>query len=71
MPAASRSSIDAFLASKRIAFIGLSHNPKDFSRHLFREFVEHGYDVVPVNPNDVRAIHTCRTSRPPWTPLSL
>jgi predicted CoA-binding protein len=50
MSAPSRAAIDHFLSSRRIAFIGLSHNPEDFSRHLFREFVSRGYDVVPVNP---------------------
>ena len=50
MPVNSRTAVDRFLASKRIAFIGLSRNPADFSRQLFREFVDHGYDVIPVNP---------------------
>lgn len=50
MPNNSRATIDSFLASKRIAFIGLSRNPSDFSRHLYQEFVDRGYDVVPVNP---------------------
>jgi uncharacterized protein len=45
-----RQAIDRFLSLKRIAFVGISQNARDFSRHLFREFVEHGYDVVPVNP---------------------
>ncbi|HEV2397604.1 MAG TPA: CoA-binding protein [Candidatus Sulfotelmatobacter sp.] len=39
-----------FLAQKRIAIVGVSRNPKDFSASLFREFVKRGYDVVPVNP---------------------
>jgi predicted CoA-binding protein len=43
--------IDEFLRQKRIAVVGVSRNPKDFSRALFREFVKRGYDVVPVNPN--------------------
>jgi uncharacterized protein len=46
----SRETIDRFLSSKRIAFIGISQNTRDFSRHLFREFDGHGYDVVPVHP---------------------
>jgi predicted CoA-binding protein len=29
---------------------GVSRNPRDFSRTLFREFLKRGYDVVPVNP---------------------
>ncbi len=47
--------IDNFLAAKRIAFIGVSRNPKEFSRMLFREFRTRGYDVVPVHP-DAREI---------------
>ncbi|WP_428261964.1 CoA-binding protein [Haliangium sp.] len=41
--------ISDFLACKRIAFVGLSTNPKDFSRAVAKEFMERGYDVVPVN----------------------
>ena len=43
--------IDEFLALKRMAFVGVSHNEHDFSRKLFRELLVRGYDVVPVNPN--------------------
>ena len=45
-----QSLIDEFLKLKRFAMIGVSRNPKDFSRGLFKEFVTRGYDVVPVNP---------------------
>jgi len=51
MPVNSRRAIDRFLARKRIAFIGISRKPSDFSRHVFRAFVERGYDVIPVHPN--------------------
>lgn len=40
-----------FLAQKRIAMVGVSRNPKDFSHTLFDELVSRGYDVVAVNPN--------------------
>lgn len=43
--------IEDFLAQKRIAMIGISRNPKDFSAVLFEEFRKRGYDMVPVNPN--------------------
>lgn len=43
--------IQDFLAKKRIAFIGVSRNEKDYTRGLFREMHSRGYDVVPVNPN--------------------
>lgn len=39
-----------FLAQRRIALIGLSRNPKDFSRVVFREMCQRGYDMLGVNP---------------------
>jgi len=47
----SRERIDDFLSQKRLALVGVSANWKDFSRLLFREFCQRGYDMVPVNPN--------------------
>src|SRR5579863_609506 len=46
----SRRAIDDFLAAKRLAIVGVSRNPKDFTRTLFSEFRRRGYDVVPVTP---------------------
>jgi len=46
----SRATIDEFLGLKRIAAIGVSSNPKDFTRSLFRELKNRGYDLVPVHP---------------------
>ena len=43
--------IEDFLAQKRIAMVGLSRQPKDFSVMLFEELCRRGYDVVPVNPS--------------------
>jgi predicted CoA-binding protein len=43
--------IEDFLAQKRIAMIGVSRNPKDFSAVLFEELRKRCYDMVPVNPN--------------------
>jgi uncharacterized protein len=43
--------IQDFLAQKRIAVVGVSHDPKDFSRGLLRTLRERGYDTVAVNPN--------------------
>jgi predicted CoA-binding protein len=40
----------AFLDAKRIAVVGVSRNPKDFSRMVFAELARRGMDVVPVNP---------------------
>ncbi len=42
--------IQEFLRLKRLAVIGVSHNPKDFTRALYQEFQRREYDVVPVNP---------------------
>jgi predicted CoA-binding protein len=64
----SRAAIDDFLSHKRIAFVGVSRNPADFSRQLWRELRRRGYDPIPVNPDareidgvpcvaDVKAIH--------------
>ena len=50
-PIPSLETIQDFLAQKRIAMIGVSRNPKDFSAALFQELQKNGYVVVPVNPN--------------------
>jgi predicted CoA-binding protein len=41
--------VEDFLDQKRIAFVGVSRNPKDFSRSLFRDLRRQGYTVIPVN----------------------
>jgi uncharacterized protein len=38
-----------FLALHHIAIVGVSRNPKDFSRLLFREMCNRGYEMVPIN----------------------
>jgi len=43
--------VDEFLGHKRLAMIGVSHNPKEFSRMVFRAFRERDFDVAPVNPS--------------------
>src|SRR6185369_10311482 len=48
---ATMGSIQGFLSLKRLAVVGVSRDPRDFTRTLFREFQQRGYDVVPVNPN--------------------
>ena len=42
--------IEGFLAHKRIAMVGVSHDPANFSVKLFEELLRRGYDVAPVNP---------------------
>ncbi|HUA61920.1 MAG TPA: CoA-binding protein [Verrucomicrobiae bacterium] len=46
----SRKTIDEFLGLKRLAVIGVSSNPRDFTRSLFRTLQKRGYELVPVNP---------------------
>ncbi len=43
--------IERFLATRRLAIVGLSRDPKHFSTMLFRELLRRGYDVIPVNPH--------------------
>src|SRR5512142_3292458 len=43
--------IQTFLSQKRIAIVGVSRDPKNFSRMLFKQFLERGYEVLPVNLN--------------------
>jgi len=45
-----RGDIDSFLGHHRIAMVGVSRDPKHFSRYLFRELCARGYEIVAVNP---------------------
>jgi hypothetical protein len=45
-----REQIDRFLSQKRLTMVGVSREPKDFSRMLYREFRRRGYYVAPVHP---------------------
>ena len=40
-----------FFNQKRIAMVGVSRDPKHFSRKLYGELSRRGYEVLPVNPN--------------------
>jgi uncharacterized protein len=42
--------IRSFLALRRLAVVGVSRHANDFTRALFRELRQRGYDLVPVNP---------------------
>jgi predicted CoA-binding protein len=42
--------VQDFLSSRRIALVGFSRDPKDFSRMLDAQFRSRGYAVVPVHP---------------------
>ena len=54
--------IEKFLAHKRLAMVGVSSNPKDFSRGLFQELRRRQYDVVPVHPHasEIDGVACCR-----------
>lgn len=49
-----RELIEEFLKQKRLALVGVSRDPKDFSHRLFIEFLERDYEAVPVNPKAVK-----------------
>ena len=51
MNTTTRYDIQDFLSRKRLAMVGVSRDPKDFSRGLFADLCRRGYDMVPVNPN--------------------
>ncbi len=50
--------INEFLAPKSFALIGLSRDPKKFSRTVFKELRAKGFDIYPVNPkmDDVEGV---------------
>jgi uncharacterized protein len=41
---------ERFLTHRRLAVVGVSRDPRDFSRTVVAELTRRGYDVVPVNP---------------------
>lgn len=43
--------IRGFLSTHRIAMVGVSRDPNDFSRKLFKDLGKRGYEVIPVNLN--------------------
>ena len=51
--------INEFLKPKSFAFVGLSRDPKKFSRTVFKELLAKGYEIYPVNPNmdDVEGVN--------------
>ena len=62
---ATKKQISHFLQPKRLAVVGVSRNPKDFTRTLFGEFVSRGYDAVPVHPgvSEIDGRPCCATVR--------
>lgn len=44
-------SVEAFLAGKRLAVVGVSRDPSQPANAIYRRLRELGYDVFPVNPS--------------------
>lgn len=44
-----RAAIDDFLDQEHLAFVGVSRDPKAFSRAVYRDLRDHGYVLSPVN----------------------
>ena len=47
----SLATINDFLQPRKFALIGLSRDPKKFSRAVYKELTSKGYEIYPVNPN--------------------
>lgn len=65
-----RERIDEFLRQRRIAVVGVSRNPREFSRRLWRDLQSYGFNAVPVNPHiaeldGARVFATVRDITPP------
>lgn len=43
--------IQRFMAQKRIAVVGVSREKREYSRRMFRDLLDRGYNLVPVNPS--------------------
>lgn len=46
-----RADIDAFLAERDVAVVGVSRNDRKFGNAIYRELKSKGYRVFPVNPH--------------------
>ena len=47
----SKNTIDNFLENKKMAMAGVSRNKKKFSRVIFKELRDKGFEIIPINPN--------------------
>ncbi len=62
--------ITKFLACHRVALVGVSRNPRHFSRAIMADFLAKGYDVILVNPHAGEiAGHRCFPKVSAVTPL--
>jgi uncharacterized protein len=48
---ATKRDIEDFLTQKRIAFVGVSRDPKQFANHVYQALKQKGYQCYPVNPH--------------------
>lgn len=51
MASITRKQIEEFLGHKRLAVVGVSRQPKSFSRRMYHDLQDRGYDVVAVSPH--------------------
>ncbi|RJP67090.1 MAG: CoA-binding protein [Ignavibacteriales bacterium] len=47
----SKTQVENFFSNKKMVMIGMSRNPKDYTRNLSRDLTVRGYEIYPVNPN--------------------
>jgi predicted CoA-binding protein len=47
---ATKTSIDTFLSSRKLAIAGVSRDPKKFGHQVFLKLKEKGFEVYPINP---------------------
>ncbi len=47
---ATKTSIDSFLTSRKVAIAGVSRDPKKFGHQVFKNLKEKGFEVYPINP---------------------
>jgi predicted CoA-binding protein len=45
-----RGQIDQFLASERLAVVGVAQSPQEFAHRLYCDMRQFGYQAIPVNP---------------------
>ena len=48
---ATKTAINSFLSTRKIAIAGVSRDPKKFGHLVFRQLKEKGFEVFPINPD--------------------
>ncbi len=62
--------VEDFLSKRRVAIVGVSRDPRDISRTIYREFLAREFQVFPVNPlvsliDDHHCFNDLREIKPP------